>query len=265
VLEPLSTMAIAEATLVLSSTPLGLEAMLDGRLLGITPIKAQIKPGPHAIVLRQNGNEVWRQDLNAKSAATYEFSPSMDENKQRERAQRAAPVVARNPESPPVETPAPPPPAAPDAALQVTDKTVEKPVIPEAPPPVATIPAPTPPPPAPVKPPPAPAITAAAPTPVPAAAPRVVGPVLVPPSKVTRISGEMPTLGKSKRAEVPPVVAAKVCIDASGKVTGVNLITKLERLTSVDLSNAVHGWRYQPYKQNGTAVPACFVVSFRVQ
>jgi hypothetical protein len=87
----------------------------------------------------------------------------------------------------------------------------------------------------------------------------------VPPHAVTRISGEVPTVGKTKRAELPPAVAAKVCIDTSGKVTSVDMITKLERLTSVDLSHAIHTWRYQPYKQNGVAAPACFVVSFRVQ
>ncbi|MBA3501428.1 MAG: PEGA domain-containing protein, partial [Deltaproteobacteria bacterium] len=276
VLEPMSTMAIAEATLVLTSTPLGLEASLDGRLLGVTPIKAQIKPGPHTIVLRQNGAEVWRQDLNARSAATHEFSPSMDEAKQRERAQRAAPVARREPTPAPIAEPAPttpapiPPVMTPDAmqvATQPLDKTVEKPAVPEPAKPIATTPTPTPPAPTPpaVKPPPTPAIATTAPAPIPAAAPRNVGPVLVPPSKVTRISGAMPTLGKSKRAEVPSVVAAKVCIDTTGKVSSVDMITKLERLTSVDLSHAVHLWRYQPYKQNAVAVPACFVVSFRVQ
>jgi hypothetical protein len=43
------------------------------------------------------------------------------------------------------------------------------------------------------------------------------------------------------------------------------MITKLERLTSVDLAHAIETWRYQPYKQGGVAVSACFVVSFRVQ
>jgi hypothetical protein len=188
----------------------------------------------------------------------------MDEAKQRERAQRAAPVVARrDKEDAPDTLPPSPAPVTPDAALQAStpvDKTVEKPVVPEPPKPPIAITLPQPPPPPVVQPPPA-----TVPAPVPAVAPRPAGPVLVPPSKVKRISGDMPTLGKTKRAEVPPVVAAKVCIDAAGKVSGVDMITKLERLTSVDLSHAIHSWRHQPYKQNGTAVAACFVVSFRVQ
>jgi hypothetical protein len=89
--------------------------------------------------------------------------------------------------------------------------------------------------------------------------------VLVPPNAVTRIAGDTPTIGKTKRAEVPSVVAAKVCIDTTGTVTRVEMITKLERLTSVDLAHAVKTWRYAPYKQAGVAVPACFGVSFRVQ
>nr|MDQ3368694.1 hypothetical protein [Myxococcota bacterium] len=100
----------------------------------------------------------------------------------------------------------------------------------------------------------------------PAPAPlRSAGPLVVPPSAVTRISGELPALGKSKRTEMPPVVAAKVCIAPTGRVTSVEMITKLERLTSMDLGNAIKGWQYAPYKQAGVAVAACFVVSFRVQ
>ena len=64
---------------------------------------------------------------------------------------------------------------------------------------------------------------------------------------------------------MPAVVAAKVCIDATGKVTSVDMITKLERLTSMDLAHAVRSWRYAPYRQAGVAVTACFGVSFRVQ
>jgi len=82
---------------------------------------------------------------------------------------------------------------------------------------------------------------------------------------VTKLSGGTPTVGKTKRGEVPPVVAAKVCIDTTGKVSRVQLITKLERVTSLDLTNALETWRYAPYLQAGVARPACFVVSFRVQ
>jgi serine/threonine protein kinase len=262
VLEPISTepAVAAEATLVLSSTPEGLEAFLDGRLLGVTPIKSQIKPGSHVITMKQDGKQVWEQDLTARANANYEFNPSMEETKQRERAQRAAPVARRDSER--NETPAPPSQPTPDKPAEPTstapsiDKTVEKPVEPPkpAPPPVLATQPPAPPP-TPAPPP---------PKPVPVAVPRT-GPVVVPPTAVKRISGDAPTVSKSKKSEVPPAVSAKVCIDTSGNVSSVTMITKLERMTSLDLGNAIKGWRYAPYKQAGTAVPACFVVSFRVQ
>jgi hypothetical protein len=88
---------------------------------------------------------------------------------------------------------------------------------------------------------------------------------VVPPTAVTKLSGEAPTVGKQLRAEMPPVVAAKVCIDTSGRVGKVTMITKLERHTANDLANAIKAWRYTPYKQSGVAIPACFSVSMRVK
>jgi hypothetical protein len=89
--------------------------------------------------------------------------------------------------------------------------------------------------------------------------------VLVPPTAVTRIAGATPTVGKSQRGEVPPVVAAKVCITATGRVADVAVVTKLERRTSNDLIAALRDWAYKPYLQAGVAVPACFVVTFRTK
>jgi hypothetical protein len=138
---------------------------------------------------------------------------------------------------------------------------VEPPPEPVKPPvdaaPVIAVPTPPPPTPTPVPTP--------VPTPTPRPAPIQTGPVTVAPNAVTRLSGETATLGKSKRAEVPPVVAAKVCIDTSGSVASVQLLTKLERHTIGDLTDTLKTWRYAPYKQAGVAVPACFVVSFKVK
>ncbi|MBA3395740.1 MAG: protein kinase [Deltaproteobacteria bacterium] len=291
VLEPLTNQAVAtaEATLILSSTPLGLEVVLDGKSLGRTPTKIPIKPGPHTVALHQQGIEVWRHELVAQAAVDYEFSPSMAEDKQRERAARVAPVAvspsgAVAPDAQPVRpapttpqaTPPSTPPATPPPTTEPpqlattppsTDKTVDRPAAPAPAPapakPVASTPAPT----AITKPAPAmsPSASIATTRAAPVAAPRQAGPVVVPPSAVTKLSGLTPTIGKTKRAEVPPVVAAKVCIDPTGKVSSVAMITKLERLTSVDLSHAIKTWRYAPHQVGGVAVSACFVVSFRVQ
>jgi len=91
------------------------------------------------------------------------------------------------------------------------------------------------------------------------------GPVTVAPTAVRRVSGDTPTLGTSRPDEVPPVIAARVCIDPGGSVTSVNILSRLERHTSSDLVSTIRGWRYAPYKQDGVARAACFAVSFRVK
>jgi hypothetical protein len=88
---------------------------------------------------------------------------------------------------------------------------------------------------------------------------------MVPPNKVTKLSGEMPRLAVGKTNDIPPVVAAKLCIDTSGKVTNVDLMTKLERHAAADLVDAMQKWRYAPYKDNGTPAAACFAVSFKTK
>jgi serine/threonine protein kinase len=283
VLEPLTGAAASssDATLILSTTPSGLEVVLDGAALAQrTPLRMPLKPGPHTIVVRQNGTEVWRQDLTAQPSANYEFSPSMAAEKQRERAERWLPAsgyrtASRAPLADPnrgrgssssgnparsAEKPEPPtlpsiasntPPEPPPAGGGSAPSSPSSPSSPSG----SSTPAP------PTTPPPAtPAVTQPV-TPPPAAS----GPVLVAPNDVTRLSGTIPTVAKSKRGEVPPVVSAKVCIDAAGRVSSVDVLTKLERMTAIDLTNALKGWTYAPYKKGGTPVPACFVVSLRVK
>jgi glucose dehydrogenase len=64
---------------------------------------------------------------------------------------------------------------------------------------------------------------------------------------------------------MPAAVSAKVCIDTSGSVSDVTMMTKLERMTALDLARGIRTWTYAPYKENGLAVAACFVVSFKVK
>ncbi|HEY4239810.1 MAG TPA: protein kinase [Kofleriaceae bacterium] len=293
-----------DATLILASTPSGLETVLDGAVLPQrTPIKMPVKPGTHSISLRLNGVDVWRKDINAHAAADYEFNPIVERTMPRP-AQPAIrePAVARE------ETPAPK--AAIEAApLNPADRAAEAhptPTPPVAPPPVQPVTPPTPAPagsgsvahvttgkifaptgaptptPAPAPPttttttrptppittgaPPAPAITTSAPPhpSVPVANPIPRGPVTVPPTAVTRISGGT-DVTRIKGTEIPPVIAAKVCIDTSGKVAAADLLTKIEKHTGAELVESIRGWRYQPYVKDGAPTPACFVVSFRVK
>ncbi len=125
VLEPLGAAATGDATLSVSSTPAGLEVVLDGVVQTThTPIKIDdLKPGAHTIAIRRNGAEIWRQTINAEPSSEYELNPSFTAAKQRERvtkslkspdvvpqpapAPEVAPGPAHNPDlEPPDETPA---------------------------------------------------------------------------------------------------------------------------------------------------------------
>ena len=65
--------------------------------------------------------------------------------------------------------------------------------------------------------------------------------------------------------ELPASVAAKLCIDETGRVTAADMMTKLERRVSNDIVSQLRAWRYAPYKRNGTPIAACFVVTLRTR
>jgi hypothetical protein len=112
----------SDATLTISTTPAGLDALLDGQPLAEkTPTKTSVKIGPHTIAVKQTGVEVWHQTFKAEASSDYEFNPSFTADKQRERAQRAVPEMhVEAPKAEPPVAPAPmkaeltPPPAVPD-------------------------------------------------------------------------------------------------------------------------------------------------------
>jgi serine/threonine protein kinase len=255
----------SEAKLILGSTPGGLEVVIDGKPLpDRTPVTINVKPGKHSIVMRQNGVEVWRQDVQAQAGVDHEFSPSMTEAKQRERAQRVAGVVPKRLDERDTktvdQTPGKPPEnAKPDDKADPTKPDPTKPPDPKATQPGPFDPKPVTPVTPPIVPPKPPVV---APTPPPA--PR--GPVNVAPHTVKRLSGDAPTFKKVRNAELPAMVSAKLCIDTAGKITSVDVLTKqLDRATVVDMMSTIRGWRYAPYLQNGSAIAVCFVVPFRLK
>jgi serine/threonine protein kinase len=71
-LEPLGS-APVDATLVVRSTPAGLEVVLDGKVVGKTPASLQVKPGMHTVVLRRGGVDVWKKGIDAGAGTTYEL------------------------------------------------------------------------------------------------------------------------------------------------------------------------------------------------
>ena len=330
VLEPLaSEVDIAEATLKVTSNPPGLEAVLDGIVLPMkTPINMPLKVGAHSIVLRQNGVDVWKEELVAQGNVDYEFTPSMDAVKQRERELRRRETT--EPPAPKAKAPTDRPPPTTTPALNAGSSadgsphgapTTTTPSI--APPPAtgsptgapsatATEPPPTPIPtsapragapaattaPSPARPGTAIAPTAATPTPSTASPPTAAKPgatlttppappptprvtttapatppppiaaartITVPPSAVTKISGTAPEISQHKHADIPSTVASKVCISHTGRVSSVEVITKLDSRVAADILRALHTWQYAPYKLNGTPTAACFVVSFKLK
>ncbi len=252
VLEPLaSEVNLAEATLEVTSTPPGLEAVLDGIVLPMTtPIKMPITVGLHSIVLRQNGVDVWKQELDAQPTVVYEYSPSMEPEKQRERDQRRR----ETPKAKAVQDarpPAPPPPVTPSDTKSGSGSATS------TQPPLSTPPAVVTPPPAPP-----PSKPAVATPPVPTPPPATGRTVTVAPSAVTKISGAPPEISQHKHTDLPPTVASKVCIGPSGRVSSVEVITKVDSRVATDISRALQEWTYQPYLLYGTPTAACFVVSF---
>ena len=260
VLEPLGTQRAAQstATLVLSTTPPGLEAVLDGNALAQpTPIKIAIHAGIHVIALRRGGVEVWRQEVAAQADATYEYAPSFTLEKERERLERPRAVPARPALPLQAQTPAPiappspalvepTPPSTPPPAPLVTPSPAAPPVVPvPAPPPIAPAPAP-----APVVPAPVVARTA---------------PPLIAPNAVSRVGGDPVSFTAFRGTEMPAIVSAKLCIDASGHVTSADVMTKIERRAAQDIATALQTWTYAPYKHAGAASPACFVVAMRTK
>jgi hypothetical protein len=252
-LRPLGTTGTTgEATLSVSSTPSGLEAVLDGVALPEhTPIKLPIKPGSHTIVLKKNGAEVWRQTVNAEASSDIELNPSFTAPLPpnlagaQTSAQPAAHTVRRTAtEAFVTDEPA----AKPDAAAAPQEQPApvpmpERPVVP-APPPVSPTPTPTPPP---------------TPPPLP------TGPVTVAPNAVTKVSGESPNISRYRSQSLPTITAAKLCIDTKGNVASVDFVGKLDKRVGEDLADQLKTWKYKPYLLRGTAIGACFVVTMRMK
>ena len=74
-----------------------------------------------------------------------------------------------------------------------------------------------------------------------------------------------PIVEKFKNVELPASASAKVCIDDTGKVTLAQMVSKLDHRVAADIEEMVRGWKYAPYHANGMAIPACFMVAFKLK
>lgn len=85
------------------------------------------------------------------------------------------------------------------------------------------------------------------------------------PAAVTRISGRSPSPTKIRGVELPSAISAKLCIDEAGQVTSPEVLTELPAATAAEIADALRSWRYTPYKVDGVARAACFIVTFRAR
>jgi hypothetical protein len=233
VLQPLGISGqIETASLAITTTPPGLDVVLDGKLLNEkTPLRREVDVGPHAVAVRRNGIEMWRQSFKAEPNSDYEFNPSFTAH------------AARASTPPAVETTPAPPDAREEPKVEATTVAADAGV--EMPPPPAPLPVPVP-----------------APPPAPVAAPNQV---FVVARAVKRLSGGTPNIDKSKYTELPSVISVKLCIDTHGTVASVDVLTRVDAHTATVLADTLRTWKYAPYKQGATAVSACFSVPFRVK
>ena len=254
VLEPLGSTSSGDATLSLA-TPGGYDAFLDGKPVK-TPLKMPLKVGAHALSIRKNGVEVWHQELRAQASAVYEFNPTFSDKRPVPRPDHASTAAhaethGAEPTTPVAsDEPTPPAPAQAEPILEPhTDPPPESVAPPLSDKPVVDKPTPPPPVPAP-------------PTPAPP-----TGPVSVRPSDVTRTSGSPPNIAKGRYDdELPASIAVKLCIDTGGHVSSATMLTKnVSHAVGDEIVDTLRGWVYAPYKKNGVATPACFVVNLRTK
>jgi eukaryotic-like serine/threonine-protein kinase len=277
------------AYLKIDSVPASLPIILDGRQIEqTTPAALDIGPGAHTVAVRgPDGSEFWRHEFIAEVNTEYQFHPALEAVQKKasasasmaDRERRTGLTTPRTTGTAPpraeptLEAAAPAGPMAPSAtsvggsvgggALIDVPGPALTPAAPPASPTVATI-----------APPPAPAPVPTAP---PAAAPKklqdqkkvatpvaAVKPEIIPPGTVSKVSGSMPTIKTRTKEKIPSQVAAKLCTDAGGRVTSVNILSRLPDDAKETLTDALGGWRYQTYKKGGTAVPACFAVTFQI-
>jgi serine/threonine protein kinase len=125
-LDPLGANGVTDATMLITSTPPALEVLIDGSPAGKTPLKRELPPGEHLIVLRRNGAEVWRKTLKAQANQVHELRPVV-----------ASPADRAAGAPPP---PSDPPPGPPSRAGEAPAQTPAAPPTTSTPPPATTLP-----------------------------------------------------------------------------------------------------------------------------
>lgn len=270
-----------KASLAVRSSPPGQRVVIDDVATGAhTPSDHEIGPGAHVItIIDEEGNELWRHAFEAAANTHYEFHPALkqadehrssrDERRAERRRRRAAgegdPAAAATageavaqalaepepePAKEPAKEPADPEPADPEPAPEPAKPAAAQ----------ASLEVPAPSTPSEMK---ALEATELPKVQTPARSRRSAAPVTIPPTRVRKVSGDLPIVS-ARKGTVPAQSSAKLCIDARGSVTSVEMLTKMPRRAERELQRAFRGWHYTPYVEGGRAAPACFAITFRV-
>lgn len=279
-----STPQSTASTLKIDSQPSDAAVLLDGMDTGLrTPAMLEVKPGPHVVVLRQNGEIRWKQQFTVEANSTAEFNATLTDDRRQWRlsyeangasGNRPAPAVVTAPrpattrttEAPAQavadkpRTPLPPVTTLNSVAIPITPTHATNPLAPVAPtPPTAAAGKPS------AIPPSVTAPRANEPT-LPVPNPGATGaPPVIRPDAVSRVAGELPRLANSTASRLPTTIAAKLCIDSGGRVTSSHVLSRVDDDITETIGNALRTWRYTPYRSGGTPSPACFVVTFRIR
>ncbi len=244
--------ASSGATVAVRSTPPGLIVKINGEtLMEATPTSVEVETGSHVISLENEYGELWRRELDAESNTHYELQPNLErealeahkkELRRRKREERAQPTQ---------QTPSKAPVVVDEAALpaqgglaasrrKVPGMSFELELRADAPPEAPALRAPL------------------------AQKPTRSGPLTVSAGAMKKRTGSLPTLG-GLSALPRGRLAVELCVDAAGKVRRVGLPSNLSYQTSRPLELTLYSWRYEPYRDNGKAVPVCFTQSFQVK
>jgi serine/threonine protein kinase len=236
-LEPVT--AAAEAKLNVSSTPAGLRVELDGhRLRRRTPVTLDLAPGDHALAVIDRNGRRWKNRFTADENTQYAFHPIFADEV-REKAPRTAVAHAEPSHREAHHTARHEHPAHRERSIAAMSALAPLPVSVSAPPRVPD--------------------KQASESP---AAPH--GPVVVPPSAVHKLRGEIPRVYGASEMPAHRRIGAKLCIDPRGHVTSVHILSKVMYRVERDLKLGLHRWRYKPYRVDGERVPACFAINFSV-
>ena len=98
-----------------------------------------------------------------------------------------------------------------------------------------------------------------------AAPPRARKPLVITPGRAKRESGTIPPLRFPPWEQAPAALTAKLCIDPTGAVTSVTVLSAVSPGVRASVKRALTRWRYRPVVDAGEKVAACFATTFQVK